>query len=162
MRKSLFTIDGFEAIWEGYTDGMHWNGWAKPWFTKEVGMAIVRVSNKINDEEHQASYNADTDTFIFASGYDGETDEIKGYDIDGLHLYPIGNGFWIWDNIAEYQSDQTKKLMEYLLEEYFWLGCENLYAVYYGICQEIDGYMTDKEVKIFADGFMTAFDKRGK
>lgn len=160
MRKTLFTIDGFEAIWEGYTDGTHWNGWAKPWFTKEVADDIMRVNNKVNGEDYQMRYNAETDTFSRVSGFEDVDDEFQGYDINEMHLYPIGNMCWVWDDIADYQSEQTKKLIEYLREEYHYLDSEKLYNAYYGICQEIDGYMTDKEVKIFADGFMTAFDRR--
>ena len=160
MKKSLFTIDGIDAIFEGYTDGRHWNGWACPYFTEEVANQIMRVNNKINGEDYQMRYDEDYDAFI--RDEDDELYGIQGVDIDGLHLYPIGNACWIWDDIAEYQSDQTQKLMEYLREEYFWLNCEQLHDVYYGICQEINGYMTDEQVKIFADGFMTAYGRSKK
>lgn len=162
MRKSLFTIDGFEAIFEGYTDGRHWNGWACPYFTKKVADDIMHVNNKLNDEEYHMHYNAETDTFSRTSGFEEIEDEFQGVDINGLHLYPIGTMCWIWDDLADYQNEQSKMLMEYLQDVYHYLDCEQLYECYYGICQEINGYMSDKEVKIFADGFMTAFDRRSK
>lgn len=159
MKKSLFNIDGFEAIFEGYTDGRHWNGWACPWFTKKVANEIMRINNESYcGVAYQIRYDEEQDAFIQEEGYD-EPYVIKGYDIDGLHLYPIGNAYWVWDDIAEYQSEQTKKLMEYLLDEYFWLTFEQLHDVYYGICQEINGYMSDDDVKIFADGFMAAYGR---
>lgn len=157
MRKTLFTIDGIEAVFEGYTDGSHWNGWACPWFTKEVADDIMRMTNK--DNENVMRYYQEIDTYSYYIDDDNNS-EFKGKDINGLHLYPIGNAYWVWDDLAEYQSEQTKKLMKYLREEYFYLNCEQLYDVYYGIAQEIDDYMTDDEVKIFADGFMAAYDRR--
>lgn len=160
MRKTLFTIDGIEAVFEGYTDGSHWNGWAKPWFTKEIAEEIMRINNAYYTfGEWQMRYDAEQDAFI-REYEDEEPDVFQGKDINGLHLYPIGNAYWVWDDLAEYQSEQTKKLMKYLREEYFYLNCEQLYDVYYGIAQEIDDYMTDDEVKIFADGFMAAYDRR--
>lgn len=159
MKKSLFTIDGFEAIFEGYTQGQHWNGWACPYFTKEMADEIIRINNKTSDVAFHFGYNEDTDTFYRFSDPIDHFEEFTGIDIDGLHLYPIGNMSWVWDDLADYQSEQSKKLMEYLREEYFWLDCERLHDVYYGICQEINGYMTDEQVKIFADGFMAAYGR---
>jgi hypothetical protein len=50
-------------------------------------------------------------------------------------------------------------VMEYLREEYHYLDCEQLYYAYYGIIGEINGYMTDEQVKIFADGFMAGYGR---
>lgn len=158
LHKTLFTIDGFEAIFEGYTDGSYWNGWACPWFTKEVGLKIAKLNNEVNNIDYFMAYNERTDSFIKLN--DDEPEIFQGQDIDGMHLYPIGNACWVWDDIADYQSEQSKKLMAYLQEEYPYLNCKKLYDVYYGVIQEIDGYMTDKQVKIFADGFMVGYDWR--
>lgn len=44
MFKSKFQIeDG--PIYEGYTKGNHWNGWACPYFTREVADQIAREVN---------------------------------------------------------------------------------------------------------------------
>lgn len=162
LRKTLFTIDGTEAIFEGYTDGSHWNGWACPWFTKEVAEEIMRINNAYYTfGEWQMRYDAEQDAFV-REYEDEEPDIFQGKDINGKHLYPIGNMCWVWDDLAEYQNKQTKMLMTYLREAYFWLDCEQLYDVYYGIAQEIDGYMSDEEVRIFADGFMAAYGRKRK
>ena len=156
MKKSLFSIDGFDAIFEGYTDGTHWNGWAKPYFTKEVGMDIVRCNNMANDLAYHMSYNEKTDSFIRLDD-EFEPEVFQGIDTNGLHLYPIGNACWVWDDIADYQSDQTKKLMAYLRKEYDWLNCEQLYDVYYSIAQDIDYDMDSHEVEVFADNFILEY-----
>ena len=151
MQKSMFTIDGIEAMFEGHTDGSHWNGWACPYFTKEVADQTMTCS------EPMMTY----DTYTYVIDEDN-TYYFQGMDIDGIHLYPIGNGSWVWDNLAEYQSAQSKKLLAYLQEEYYWPNYKQLYEVYYGILQQIDGYMNDEQVKIFADGFMTAYQTFGE
>ena len=120
---------------------------------------------RINNESYchityQMHYDESQDAFIRDEPEYDEPYVVKGYDIDGLHLYPIGNMYWIWDDLAYYQNEQSKMVMKYLQEEYDYLDCEQLYDVYYGIIGEIDGYMTDKEVKIFADGYMTAYNVR--
>ena len=101
MRKAKFTIDGFDAVFEGYTDGTYWNGWAKPWFTKEVGDRIVKANNSVNGLAYHMSYNAKTDSFIRLDE-DFEPEVYQGVDIDGLHLYPIGNMCWIWDEYYDH------------------------------------------------------------
>lgn len=167
LHKSLFTIDGIDAIFEGYTDGTHWNGWAKPWFTKKVADNIMRIINKNNCAEVNGDimyYVEKTDMIVYdKSALDPDDEEInehfQGKDIGGKHLYPIGNMCWVWDDIADYQSEQSKKLMAYLQDEYYWIKYEHLYDVYYGILREIDGYMSDGEVQIFADGFVAAYEQ---
>lgn len=161
MKKSLFTIDGINAIFEGYTNGQHWNGWACPYFTKEVGMQIVQIFNNQTHmlEDEYMRYDENIDAFIRKDACYDEPEMFHGIDIDGMHLYPIGTMNWIWDDLADYQKEQNKMLMEYLQNEHHWLNCEQLYDVYYGILQEINGYMSDKEVKIFADGFITAYGR---
>lgn len=32
MHKTAFEISENIAIYDGYTDGTHWNGWACPWW----------------------------------------------------------------------------------------------------------------------------------
>lgn len=52
MLESAFEIDDNIAIYNGYTDGTHWNGWACPWFTKETALEIADAHNakEMNDE----------------------------------------------------------------------------------------------------------------
>lgn len=99
-KESRFQIDG-GPVFNGYTTGQHWNGWAMPYFTLEVGLEITKSHGS---DEYPARYDEATDTFVFEMGEDGP-DLFKGQDIDIdgqiLHLYPIGAGYWIWDDLAE-------------------------------------------------------------
>lgn len=45
MHESAFEIDDNIAIYDGYTDGTHWNGWACPWFTKETAKEYIKHSD---------------------------------------------------------------------------------------------------------------------
>ena len=40
LRKTLFSYDDGETIFEGFTLGETWNGWAMPYFTLETAEAI--------------------------------------------------------------------------------------------------------------------------
>lgn len=100
MHESAFEINNNIAIYDGYTDGTHWNGWACPWFTKETALEIADAHNALMNEfnallpnnKAYAIYNKTEDTFIFYGYDEAETEEFKGEDftINGktLHLYP--------------------------------------------------------------------------
>ena len=138
MRKTKFNIDNNENIYEGYTYGDTWNGWACPYFTKEVADQMTK------DYEEAMYYEERLDAYIVVdSNHDNLIDsgakdlidrileyakpnkerdyEIKniesiligldfevfrGEDVvvngETLHLYDIGNSYWIWD---EYECE---------------------------------------------------------
>jgi hypothetical protein len=113
MNKVRFYLDGFEGTFEGYTFGQRWNGWQVPYFTKEVGQAIMDEMN--NDEGNTAVYDEERDMFVVSNTYDDGTEEFPGMDIAGdgeiLHLYPIGSGSWVWD-IAKEEEPEPESVRE--------------------------------------------------
>nr|WP_314784091.1 hypothetical protein [Olsenella uli] len=69
-----------------------WNGWACPYFEKPEA---ERMSAWLPELDDGLVYDVATDTFT--TTYDPEaTESFTGTDIDGMHLYPIGNGSWTW------------------------------------------------------------------
>lgn len=112
-RKTKFYIDAFDGEFEGYTLGQHWNGWACPFFTKEVGMQVVEEFEKFNDKEgwgkgYKAWYDKEKDAFCFVDPNSTEEDDpeiYEGHDIvfenKTLHVYPIGSFGWVWDEVRE-------------------------------------------------------------
>ena len=115
MRKARFGIDSREEEFVGYTTGALWNGWATPYFTKEVADKIVKDQNdayiewKMDKDGYRAVYNAEKDQYEF---YDPDLDEPEVYEgencdtVDGkLHLYGIGAYCWIWDEIEEEEKE---------------------------------------------------------
>ena len=81
LHKSLFTIDGLHAVFEGYIDRQtHWS--TCPLFTKEVFDEIMRIANK---EGNDIRYIKDCDAYeLFINNEDAEY--YGGRDINGLHL----------------------------------------------------------------------------
>lgn len=61
MRKTKFNIDNNENIYEGYTYGDTWNGWACPYFTKEVADKMAK------DYDYTMYYEERIDAFIVAN-----------------------------------------------------------------------------------------------
>ena len=102
LKPATFTIDDIHPF-EGYDEEYYWNGWECPWFTKEVGDAIV---NYYKDTMY---FDEKEDAFVFTAPYgnidEEDPDYFAGQDIetvDGVkHLYPIGNGSWTWDKYHE-------------------------------------------------------------
>ena len=93
MIKERFTLDFLEGQqFEGYTRGEDWNGFACPYFTFDQAQCIAdawRGSGK------NASYDNNRDEFTFEM-QDGEEDRFYSEEIEGVKLYPIGAGSWIW------------------------------------------------------------------
>lgn len=104
FRLTKFTIDGFEedCVFEGYTDNTHWNGWEKPNFTKEV--ADMVIARTCSDDEYKGSYNEETDTYGIVMQNE-EIDLCVGFNImvkgEAVHVYGIGAGSWVWDEVDE-------------------------------------------------------------
>jgi hypothetical protein len=104
MRPGTFSIDAGAILgpYPGYADGQEWNGWAWPYFTREV-------ADQIAAEHGNASYHEATDTYSFYVEDDGHLEdiyEVMGEDhvVDGvvMHLYAIGAGEWTWDDEGEW------------------------------------------------------------
>ena len=95
-RKVLTIDDNFYKV--GYVEPDDWNGWAKPWFDFETSGEILNYSHWkwVYDKEKDAFGYLDEDGYwVFYAGEDLETE-------DGtLHLYPIGNCYWIWSIIDD-------------------------------------------------------------
>ena len=120
MRKARFGIDSREEEFVGYTTGALWNGWATPYFTKEVADEIVKTQNEsyiewqMDKDGYRAIYNAEKDQYEF---YDPDLDEPEVYEgedcetVDGkLHLYGIGAYCWIWDEIEEEKEIEEEQV----------------------------------------------------
>lgn len=124
LRASHFTMPDFDVdsvrptVFDGYTKGESWNGFACPYFTREQGLRIVQMWNEVGVEMAQpghcplaAWFDEATDTFVFpmadATSLDAEEiDRFPGIDAEGLHLYPIGTAGWTWWEHTLLRPDQ--------------------------------------------------------
>ena len=104
MYKNVFTIDGFDYVYIGYTSGRRWNGWATPHFELAEALEVMHEYNECSDEILM-EYDKVYDQFYKLDKDSGELETWKGKDYDtteGIkHLYGIGAYSWVWDDINE-------------------------------------------------------------
>jgi hypothetical protein len=95
-------------MFEGFTAGRKWNGWATPYFTKAEADKIVKWWNGgLSAEDRRvnpAFYDAEAMSYVFPLfDSDEMPDEFygNGHGVYGEQLpevlYPIGTGCWTWD-----------------------------------------------------------------
>jgi len=99
MRAAKFAIDFLEGqIFEGYTKGEDWNGFACPYFTLEQARRLVDAWRMAGRD---ATYDAEADRFFFKVDGVGEEDcdSFSAIEADGMTLYPVGNSCWIWEEV---------------------------------------------------------------
>lgn len=101
MKKTLFTIEG-DGEFKGYTNGETWNGWATPYFTKEVAKKVIEHYARDVDVTY---YDKAKDLFAvkFDEVTDEETEYFEGHTVsiegEEVTLYPVGAYSWTWDEI---------------------------------------------------------------
>jgi len=94
----VFSLDGIEDEFEGWSDGTLWNGWEKPCFSREVARRILEASG------YRWSYDSSADEFCVVTSEGDEQQQFKGEAIqlgDGgsVTAYFVGAGDWVWDKI---------------------------------------------------------------
>ena len=93
MRESMFSLEMIEErAFSGFAEEGDWNGWARPLFTREVGLQILKSLQAFQT----AHYDSQNDEFVFES-FDGDEERFGPVNIHGQLLYPIGTGSWIWE-----------------------------------------------------------------
>lgn len=93
---------------EGYDLGGHWNGFAKPAFTKEVAVAILTQLNHTID----LKWKFDEEYRVFLTE-DHDTAEVDVYiahpykldDNSMVELYTIGYSNWCWIEEPEAEGE---------------------------------------------------------
>lgn len=112
IKKAYFSIDGDYRFYEGYYYGTNWNGWAMPYFTKEIADEIVK--NVCDGITYTMSYDSANDRYIahiiennkiIETDY-FESEYIKLNDNNSIKCYKIGAGYWTWD---AYSKDKIPK-----------------------------------------------------
>lgn len=96
------------ASFDAFSNGDRWNGWAMPYFTKEVGLELCKVMDGLTYDERQ-------DTFR----HENDPEEAEGPDlfgsaqiiVDGKEqtLYGIGTGYWTWDKVEPEEKPAAER-----------------------------------------------------
>lgn len=80
ITKELFTIDGFNNFYEGYSNKNEtWNGWDTPCFEKNIVEKLIKLDN--NNEHLRFVYDENNDVYIEYDIDNDLTREYEGYDI---------------------------------------------------------------------------------
>lgn len=120
MHKNVFTIDGFNYPYIGYTSGRLWNGWATPRFEFAEAVEIMKDYNKYAETPIQ--YDEVYDQFYILDKETAELEVWKGENYnttEGIkHLYGIGAYSWVWDDITEYDIESIARGIEDFIWEY--------------------------------------------
>lgn len=121
MYKNVFTIDGFDYVYIGYTSGRRWNGWATPHFELAEALEVMHEYNECSDEILM-EYDKVYDQFYKLDKDSGELETWKGeyYNTtEGIkHLYGIGAYSWVWDDITDYDIENIALRIEDFIWEF--------------------------------------------
>ena len=120
MYKKVFTIDGFDHVYIGYTSGRRWNGWATPHFEFVEALEVMHDYNECAEPPMQ--YDEVYDQFYILDKETAELEVWKGENyntIEGIkHLYGIGAYSMTWDNITNYDIDNIARGIEDFIWEF--------------------------------------------
>jgi len=93
MEKVHVSIDNYVSIPALIDPDERWNGWACPWFAAD-DVPLIQQTLDLFDQGETIEYDSDDDAYFIR--VDCIEERYYGKDIDGQHLYPIGNGLWVW------------------------------------------------------------------
>ena len=96
IKKAYFNIDGSD-YYEGYYDkNVRWNGWAIPFFEKDI-------ANSLENGKVVESYIANK---LILDTIDGKKE-----------LYDFGSAGWTWDDYSIDELNRLKDIKIYTIEE---------------------------------------------
>ena len=95
FHRGSFTLADSEALFDGWSNGELWNGWAKPRFELAVCRQILKSLG-----DGRARFEEKADAFVTVSNGEEEAWPAESVTItDGsrIKLYPLGAGAWTWE-----------------------------------------------------------------
>jgi hypothetical protein len=96
LRMGRFRLDIVEAVFDGYTTGDTWNGWATPVFAEAEAKKIV---DALSSSEEPLAFDSDNNAVIWYSRDWGEVRydaTLIGFDNSTVRAYPVGTREWTW------------------------------------------------------------------
>lgn len=116
LQPGQFSMDFLEKkSYPGYTFGQLWNGWACPFFSKEVTLKILKELTNQKNSSITFSFDQEFNTFFVFDSNNSEDDPpdiASGQDIlisqdHHIHLYPLGSQTWCWYPSENQKNKQT-------------------------------------------------------
>jgi hypothetical protein len=94
-------MDSLDGQFLGYTDGDLWNGWACPYFVRDVAERVLKASEA---NGYTWTFSSERDSFVVRNAEDPEDyapEEFQSVLISfsgqETKVYSIGAYSWIWD-----------------------------------------------------------------
>lgn len=126
LRKARFTLDGMTdtiGVFEGYTfisEKNRWNGWAIPYFTKEVADKIAEsMMERSNDV---VKYRKDLNGYLAVLEGSSDLEQFSAETIDGMELYSLGGGSWVWEELEDLTYEQFEQHLHDTVEQLDYFG----------------------------------------
>lgn len=99
--SAQFFMDAIEGVFEGFTNGDTWNGWARPYFEQSAAEQVLEASEA---NGYRWTFDDARDVFSVRRMEDPDDygpEEFAGLDItvgeQSFRVYPIGAYSWIWE-----------------------------------------------------------------
>ena len=110
MKLTNFKIEllGYE-IFEGFTIGEDWNGWACPYFTFDQAQKVLKQYNQLREiigQKDLAFYDENADAFVFPENGKDESEIFVAVIENDRRYYPVGAFCWIWEEEISVISDR--------------------------------------------------------
>jgi hypothetical protein len=100
FRRTIFKIESLTGKFPGFSDGSLWNGWACPYFEKNIAEEILLHSQQ---NGYNWYYDSQLDAFVVSHKDDPSDFEpeifqsvLKHANGYSTRLYGIGTYSWIW------------------------------------------------------------------
>lgn len=102
FEKAYFNIDCQDEYYEGYhIPKFRWNGWAVPYFVKEV---IDKMITAMKEHQVNIVFDAEKEKYFVSfedlEGIEEFTKEIIDTPEGKIEVYSIGGYSWVWDNYS--------------------------------------------------------------
>lgn len=100
LRPGRFRIDGLDGIYDGFSRGETWNGFAVPYFPLAEARRIASdfaAQPPSLDGQALGEYDADRDLVRLRDPSSDDWDETPCIEVDGRSLYPVGAHLWTWE-----------------------------------------------------------------
>ena len=94
LRKGLFTLNGNTHYWGYHDPDTSWNGFACPYFTKDVAVAILKELSR----EGYYDYTVEGDQ-LHLYLHEEQSEVVVPIEYKGLTLYPLGYKGWTWSAV---------------------------------------------------------------
>lgn len=105
FRKTKFGMDAIDGVYEGYTDGDTWNGWACPYFEYSEAERVLKAS-QVNGFLWSYDKSEDRFTVWNRAEYPAKDapEVFRAAEIDAggrsIRAYPVGAYTWIWEEVS--------------------------------------------------------------